>query len=435
VLTTTSTRATITSGSAAFGDLDTGQVGSNPAVPFTVKLAATTPYAADIPFRLTLSGASGYSLALDFSVRVRSAVETLGSTSYSADTTWTSDKTYVLTGAVIVGEGVTLTIQPGTQIQVAADKFVRVDGTLIARGTAERPIVFSASDVTTPWAGIRFTTSATDAVFAPDGSYQSGSIIQHVDLSGASVGLTLNGRAPYLADNTFGKTPTAVDTGGNQAIRIERNTIAGGTLNVGGAATLVQNTLAGAGEACGINLSGGSPLVMQNVFDGCSIGGQVQFPAVLSNTVSGGGIGLGLSDSASGGHAPRPAFLRGPRLTGVSVGSAHSCALTEGGGVLCWGGNNSGQVGDSSTMDRSAPVGVTGLTSGAVAVSARGYYACALTAAGGVKCWGENGWGQLGDGTTTGRTAPVPVVGLDSGVATLSAGDHHACVVTTAGST
>ena len=117
----------------------------------------------------------------------------------------------------------------------------------------------------------------------------------------------------------------------------------------------------------------------------------------------------------------------------ISAGDSHTCAVTTTGGVKCWGNNASGQLGDGTTTDRSTPVDVVGLSSGVVAVSAEAGYNCVLTVVGGVKCWGRNDSGQLGDGTTTHRSTPVDVVGLTSGVASVSAGSGHTCVVTTEG--
>lgn len=118
----------------------------------------------------------------------------------------------------------------------------------------------------------------------------------------------------------------------------------------------------------------------------------------------------------------------------VSSGSTHTCALTSSGGVKCWGWNESGQIGDSTTRtERPTPVDVTGLTSGVTAIATGGYFSCALTTAGGVKCWGMNVRGQLGDGTTTNRSAPVDVTGLTSGVSAIATGGNHACALTTAG--
>ena len=125
--------------------------------------------------------------------------------------------------------------------------------------------------------------------------------------------------------------------------------------------------------------------------------------------------------------------VSGAAWSAVAAGHNHSCALTSAGAVWCWGDNGFGQLGDGTTSDRTAPVAVSGLGSGVVAVSAGYGYTCALTSAGAALCWGVNSVGQLGDGTTTNRSTPTTVSGLGSGVAAIDAGDSHTCAVTSAG--
>ena len=146
--------------------------------------------------------------------------------------------------------------------------------------------------------------------------------------------------------------------------------------------------------------------------------------------------------------------------------------------MKCWGVNNNGQLGDNTTTQRSTPVNVSGLASGVVAIAAGEFHTCAVTSAGvvkcwgfntngqlgdntthaasraghrqrhcqrcdgrclpgtahtcalvsgGVKCWGSNSNGQLGDDTQTQRLTPVDVIGLTSGVTAIAAGALHTC--------
>lgn len=141
-----------------------------------------------------------------------------------------------------------------------------------------------------------------------------------------------------------------------------------------------------------------------------------------------------LGDGTTAAHLI-PVFVKGLAngVSAIDVYGSHACALTSSGGVKCWGFNDVGQLGDGTTTNSSSPVDVVGLSSGVSAISVGERYTCALTSSGGVKCWGMNGYGALGDGTYTDRHTPVDVAGLSSGVIAISAGPAHTCALTTGG--
>ena len=109
----------------------------------------------------------------------------------------------------------------------------------------------------------------------------------------------------------------------------------------------------------------------------------------------------------------------------VAAGGRHSCALLATGTIECWGQNTFGQLGNGTLSDSLTPVTVTGITN-ALAVTAGLDHSCALLADATIKCWGANFMGQVGNGTTTNTPIPTPVAGINTATA-IQAGQLHTC--------
>lgn len=125
-------------------------------------------------------------------------------------------------------------------------------------------------------------------------------------------------------------------------------------------------------------------------------------------------------------------------VTALAAGSGHTCAILSGGAVQCWGDNTSGQLGSGSTKTKSySPMAVSEL-SGAVAVAGGFSHTCAIVAGGAVECWGDNTYGELGNGTKTPSSTPVAVVDSSNaavkGAVSISAGNYVSCAAFSDGS-
>lgn len=114
-------------------------------------------------------------------------------------------------------------------------------------------------------------------------------------------------------------------------------------------------------------------------------------------------------------------------ITQLASMADHSCAIHENDKITCWGANSFGQLGDGTVAPFKGAVGVAGLHGSARQVSTGVSHTCALVAGGGIKCWGSNEFGQLGNGTAITSTTPVSVIGLSRPATEISVGGYHSC--------
>jgi alpha-tubulin suppressor-like RCC1 family protein len=166
---------------------------------------------------------------------------------------------------------------------------------------------------------------------------------------------------------------------------------------------LVQ-VVTGFGHSCALRNNGGV------VCWGAGAQGQIGNGQMAANNNMGQPV-LGITDAIS-----------------ISAGANHTCAVRLNGRVVCWGNNAGGQIGNG-TMGAPVPMPteVGGIVD-AVGVAAANLHTCVVRKTGGVRCWGSNSAGQLGDGTMTNRTSPVDAMGITDAVRVVG-GNDFTCAV------
>jgi hypothetical protein len=232
----------------------------------------------------------------------------------SSDITWTkADSPYNLTGSITVASGVTLTIEPGTVVDLNG-YHLQVNGTLVARGTSSDPIDFhGGTPIST--GGWAITTGDNDysVVFSPSSTNWSQQIQSGCIVENAVIGnLVINGGSPKISENFLGNIDI---NGGNP--EISNNTVLGGIGVYAGSAVIANNTVSqqyhyfiryeGAIVAQRYDRNNNiiiitrkaTPVVSGNVILGniSQAGGGIRFETqnatITNNTIYGCGVGIG----------------------------------------------------------------------------------------------------------------------------------------------
>jgi alpha-tubulin suppressor-like RCC1 family protein len=174
-------------------------------------------------------------------------------------------------------------------------------------------------------------------------------------------------------------------------------------------------------HACGVVSPGGQVWCWGDNTTG-ELGAGFAAPFSTAPVLVPGVAGVAAPASAS---APLPVAAGGGVAGSPPAPFGHTCAIGSG-GLVCWGANGSGQLGDGSTSQSSSPRPVSGIAT-ASALAAGERHTCAV-GPGGAVCWGANGSGQLGDGSTAQSSLPRTVSGLPAATF-LAAGRAFSCAV------
>lgn len=329
-LTTADAFVTLEQATASYGTLASGATGANTPV-YTFTVAAGAGYNHTIPFTLAVTANGGaYTTTLPLTITTRSGDEPFCGT-LAEDLVWTSDKRYIINCNVGVAPGYTLTIQAGTEVRFNGNYALNVGGALIADGTAAQPIRL-VSHTGGAWQRLLFDDPSIDATADMSGTYQSGNLLRHVRIEGATSGISCTNATPYLDHITL--TGGGVNcTLGTTSLWLQESDLTG-------------NVILSAGQVAVLHTTTHSGRLSVPTFSRvltCTVGGGITAgsDSVIQNTIASGGITINGSGivadsiaystiSLSGGVAQSNTVRNG----GISVGGGSALSNTVTGGKI-----------------------------------------------------------------------------------------------------
>ncbi len=323
------------------------------------------------------------------------------------------DTTYSVSGNVFLGEiytsPTTSSISPTSASVNAAGFTLTVNGTNFFasstvnwNGSARTTTYVNATQLTATIPGSDLTSAGTNSVTvatpAPGG--------------GTSGAQTFSANNPSPTVSSLNPTNVNAGTGALTLTVNGSNFVSGATVNWAGSArttTYVSGTKLTASLTSSDVASAGS------------------FSVTVTNPTPGGGTSSAATFTV---NSAGPTYVTG---NSIGFGYYHACTIVNG-GVQCWGYNTYGEIGNNSTTDVHTPVAVTGLGSGAQLVVNGAYSSCAIVN-GGAQCWGRGWYGELGNNSTADAavTTPVQVVGLTSGVQDIKEAYRSGCALVNGG--
>ncbi len=293
----------------------------------------------------------------------------------STDTTWASDYIYVVTGNIVIEQGVTLTIEPSVTVKFESSKAMQVDGELIARGTEAEPIVFTSNQVPPApgdWVNIIFTDSSIDTIYDGEDSYLSGCVLQyciveyggggdspaikvissspfidHCDIhNNASGGIYVESSAVTISGNTISNNSGSGIYVGKSTVTISGNAITGNSADNGGGIlaelstiTITENTISNNSSYPSSSEYGGGGV---HCINGSTV--SISDNIISDNSTSGSGGGIycrGSSDVVVSGNTitTNSAYLGGgiycAESSSVTI-SNNTVSNNSGGGFRVW---------------------------------------------------------------------------------------------------